>query len=103
MHEFYNEFNEDEYSTLDSLETEDFFFIAVEDKNTDDSYNNVYYIAVKKTGGYAKISGSSTAYTERIMEKTGINRVSVVVSPFAGPHGATRMREEFNLNNYIFW
>ena len=36
------------YDTFNSLETEDFFFIAVEDKNTGDSYNDAYYIAVKR-------------------------------------------------------
>lgn len=92
------------YETLDSIETEDFYFLVVLDKEKEsEPYNQIYYVAVKKTGGYAKISSSSTHYTKRELEKTGINKVYVRVSPFAGPHGATTMGSEFDLNNYIFW
>ena len=92
-----------DYITLDSLETEDFYFLVVEDKKAGYEYNDVLYLSVKKTGGYAKVSGSSTHYSERIIEKVGVNKLYVTVSPFAGPHGATSMGMEFDLNNYIFW
>lgn len=88
------------YETLDSLETEDFFFLVAEDKNAESNLNDIHYIAVKKTGGYAKINGSSTGYTERVLEKTDINKITVTVYPF---QGTGRMRMEFDLNNYIFW
>lgn len=92
------------FETLDSIETEDFFFLVVLDKEKEDElYNQIYYIAVKKTGGYAKISTSSSHYTTRELKKTGINKIYVTVSPFAGPHGSTTMGTEFDLNNYIFW
>lgn len=92
------------YEMLDSIETEDFYFLVVLDKLKEaEPYNQIYYVAVKKTGGYAKISESSTNYTTRILKKTGINKIYVTVSPFAGPHGATSMGMEFDLNNYIFW
>lgn len=92
------------FETLDSIETEDFYFLVVLDKEKEtELYNQIYYVAVKKTGGYAKISSSSAHYTKRTLEKTGINKIYVTVSPFAGPHGSTTMGMEFDLNNYIFW
>lgn len=87
------------YKILDMLETEDFYFAVTQDLLTDGAYNNVHYVAVKKTGGYAKISDSDTGYTERVLEKTGVNTVAVTVYPFGGPHGATSMQTEFDLND----
>ncbi len=87
------------YKTLDNLETEDFYFVVVEDLKVNGDRNDVIYFAVKKTGGYAKISSSATHYTKRTLEKVGINTVDVTISPFAGPHGATSLRERFDLNS----
>ncbi len=93
----------EKFVMLDRIETEDFYFVVVQNMAVEGDLNNIMYIAVKKTGGYAKINGSSSYYTERELEKTGINTIYVTVAPFAGPHGATKMGMEFNLNNYIFW
>ena len=95
--------NGEEYKTLEKIETEDFYFLAVEDLKTDDENNDVMYIAVKKSGGYANVYSSSTRYTERIFTKVGENEVKTKVYPEADPHGnPAYMAVSFNLNSYIF-
>lgn len=89
------------FKTLDSVETEDYYFIAAQDLSSLNA-DSVYYISVIKNGGYITLYKSSNTYTSRIIEKTDKNTVTVTVSPFAGPHGATAMSMEFDLSRYVY-
>lgn len=88
------------YAVLDTFETEDFYVLTVELLQVED-HNDVAFVLLKKMGGYGKIYGGSTSYSEMKIEKTGKNVIKIGY-PTADPHGKTAMLYcEFNLNNYF--
>ena len=84
------------YSLIDRLDAEDYTLLVTKDLLAQD---NVLYISVAKDGDFAVIYSSPT-YTEMKQEKTGENKVTVSVYPFAGPHGSVWMSTELNLAFY---
>ena len=90
------------YQTLDMLETEDFYVVTVKLLNVKDNMNDIAYVLVKKTGGYAKIYAGSTYYKQREVKIIGENIISIGEGPTASPHGKPSMLYcELNLNNYF--
>ena len=89
------------YETLDKFETEDFYVLTVKLLNSGDEFNDIIYVAVKKSGGYGVIYGGSTKYTQRVIKSKGENIVVIGYGPTADPHGNPAILNcEFNLNNF---
>lgn len=97
------------YETVDKVETEDFYVLAVKDlnsKNEIDILNENYtiiYVAVKKTGGYSNIYYGSTLYNTSEIKKTGKNTVQIILSPYAGMHGANALATQFELEQITIY
>ncbi|MCH5210022.1 MAG: hypothetical protein J1F01_03555 [Oscillospiraceae bacterium] len=93
------------YKTIDRMELEKYDFLVVESLKEDniwqEDYHDVFYFIAAKNGGFVNVYQSSTLYTERTLEQTGANSLTVTVWPFAGPHGATSMNININCEDYI--
>ena len=90
------------YATLDTFETKDFYVVTVQLLEVEGGWNDIAYVLVKKTGGYGKIYGGSTHYSERVVEQTGENVIKIGEGPTADPHGKPAILYcELNLNNYF--
>lgn len=92
--------DKENYETLDKLETEDFYFVTVKVLKPVDEYQDIVYVAVKKTGGYSNVYSGSSIYDKTTVEKVGENIVRVGLSPYAGPSGANKLNCDFDLNSY---
>lgn len=89
------------YETTGNLELEDFYVLTVKLLKETDEYNNIAYVAVKKTGGYARIYGNSTHYNQSVVKKTGVNTIVIGIAPYSDMHGKPSVLNcEFDLNNY---
>lgn len=85
------------YEIKYSIDTDDYTFILTKNLQKEDCID---YVSVKKSGDFVILYNDVHDYTETTLEKKDKNTVSVAVSPFAGPHGATTMTSEYNLDDY---
>lgn len=83
-----------------SLRPKIFIFVTVKVLKPVDEYQDIVYVAVKKTGGYSNVYSGSSIYDKTTVEKVGENIVRVGLSPYAGPSGANKLNCDFDLNSY---
>lgn len=94
--------NKTDFETMAKIETDDFWFVIAKKlkPDADDSYahEDAFEISVRKSGGYGLIGREES---DKISAARGEeNKIDVTISPFAGPHGATNLHYELNLDWY---